>query len=88
VRSPLALTRQVEGEVLLARIGRQDVDRLTGAAVSVWRFLETPMELPDLLARLEGVYGVEPQEIASDIQTLVGDLLSRGWLEAVAENDG
>jgi Coenzyme PQQ synthesis protein D (PqqD) len=86
-RSPAALSRSFEEEVLLAAPGREAIDRLSGTAAAVWELLDVPRTLPDVVAALGHSYGADSATIARDVDGLVDDLLARGWLEEVIDND-
>jgi len=88
VRSRVALSRRVGGEVLLAAPGREDIDRLSDTAGAVWSLLEEPMPAPALVARLSEAYGVPEERIAADVEVLLADLVRRGWVEEVPPDDG
>jgi hypothetical protein len=88
VRSPVALSRRVGGELLLAAPGRTEVDRLSDSAGAVWSLLEEPMAAPALVTTLSEAYGVPEERIAADVEALLADLVRRGWVEEVAVDDG
>jgi hypothetical protein len=88
VRSPVALSRRVGGEVLLAAPRRPDIDRLSDSAGAVWSLLEEPMPAPALVAALSEAYGIPEERIAVDVEALLADLVHRGWVEEVAADDG
>jgi hypothetical protein len=88
VRSRAVLSRKVGGEVLLAAVGRPEVDRLSDSAGAVWSLLEEPMQTSAVVEVLSEAYGVPSRQIAGDVETLVADLLARGWVEEVGADDG
>lgn len=86
-RSPEALFRRVGGEVILATSQREDFDSLSSTASSAWELLDTPKDLDELVSELASAYGMQPQAILSDVATLLLDLLRRGWIEEVENNE-
>lgn len=88
VRSSVALSRRVGGEVLLAAPDGTEIDRLSDSAGAVWSLLEEPMAVPALVTTLSEAYGVPEERIAADVEALLADLVRRGWVEEVAVDDG
>lgn len=88
VRSRAALWRRVGGEVLLAAPGRPGMDELSESAGAVWTLLEKPMPASALVAALSEAYGVPPGRIAGQVDTLLQDLVARGWLEEAPGGEG
>ena len=86
-RSPIALYRRVGGEVILATPGREDFDSLSSTASAAWEILDSPKDLDELVKELALAYGMQPHSIVSDVASLVLDLLRRGWIEEVENND-
>jgi Coenzyme PQQ synthesis protein D (PqqD) len=86
-QSPTALSRMFADEVLLAGSDRGEIDHLSGSARKAWDLLATPQTLDGLVNNLAEVYGTEASTIAADVEALVNDLLSRGWVEAVSDGD-
>lgn len=88
VRSRAALSRRVGGEVLLASPGRPDVDRLSDSAGAVWSLLEEPTPASTVVAALSDAYGIPLEQIRADVEALLADLVTRGWVEEVAPDGG
>lgn len=88
VRSRVALSRRVGGEVLLAATDRPDIDRLSDSAGAVWTLLGEPLTKSVVVANLSEAYGVPGGQIAADVEALLDDLVRRGWVEEVATDDG
>jgi hypothetical protein len=84
VRSPNALSRSVDRETLLAAVDREDVDRLSPSAGAVWSLLDRPRTVSALVDDLSAVFDVTQGRIAKDVETLLSDLVSRGWVEEVS----
>jgi hypothetical protein len=86
-RSPEALYRRVGGDIILATPEREDFDSLSSTASSAWELLDTSKGLDELVRELASAYGMQPQAILSDVATLLLDLLRRGWIEEVENNE-
>lgn len=86
-RSPDALHRRVGGDVILAAPHREDFDSLSSTASAAWELLETPMDLDELVNELALAYRMQPHAIVSDVAALVLDLLRRGWIKEVENNE-
>ena len=80
-RAPHVLWRSVGAEVILAEPGRTDFELLSGSGGAVWRALDGPRTLPELIEALAAEHGVEAGSIESDVQQLVGTLSARGLVE-------
>jgi coenzyme PQQ synthesis protein D (PqqD) len=86
-RSPEALFRRVGGEVLLATPQRDDFDSLSSTASAAWELLDTPKGLDEMVNELASAYQMQPHAILSDVAALLLDLLRRGWIEEVENNE-
>ena len=80
-RSPHVLWRSVGAEVILAEPGRTDFELLSGSGGAVWRALDDPLTLPELIEALATEHGVEAGAIDGDVRQLVGTLSARGLVE-------
>jgi hypothetical protein len=80
-RSPEILWRAAGREVLLARPGREDFDRLSETGGLVWSLLEVPRTLEALVETMAEAYGLRPDAIAADVEGLIGELRRRGCVE-------
>ena len=80
-RSPRVLWRSVGAEVILAEPGRTDFELLSGSGGAVWRALDGPRSLDELVEALASEHGVEADSIEGDVRQLVGTLSARGLLE-------
>ncbi len=63
-----------------------DFDRLSGTAAAVWRLLEEPRTVAELVGTLGARYGSPPAEIERDARALLQELVCRGHVEEVPEN--
>jgi hypothetical protein len=90
-QSPSIPWRRVGEDILLAPIGRDDFDHLSGTAAIMWRLLETPRSLDDLVNTLADMYTISAEEIATDVRALVAELMDRGAIQVsngIPANDG
>jgi hypothetical protein len=83
-QAPSALCRDLGDEVLVAVPGRPDVDVLTGGAALVWRLLETPLLVGEMVAELAEPGGPDPLEVRAGLDAVLADLRGRGLIEEVA----
>lgn len=86
-RSPNALFRRVGGDIILATAEREDFDSLSSTASAAWELLDNPKGLDQLVNELAMEYGMQPHSIVSDVAALLLDLLRRGWIEEVENNE-
>jgi hypothetical protein len=86
-RSPEALYRRVGGDIILATPQRQDFDSLSGTASATWELLDSPKKLDELVKQLAIEYRMQPHSIVSDVAALLLDLLRKGWIEEVGDNE-
>ena len=87
LRSTDVLVRSFAGEVLLASPSGGDVDHLQGTASVVWDLLDEPRSLDDLVDGLADAYRTPRSRVSHDVEALIGDLIARGWVLAVADTD-
>jgi hypothetical protein len=80
VRSSSALSRQVGDETLVTRVDRESLDVLAGTAGHIWRLLEQPRTVAELVEILAGHYRADPERIRRDVDRLLEDLVEREWL--------
>jgi hypothetical protein len=86
-RSPEALFRRVGGDIILATPDREDFDSLSSTASAAWELLDTPKGLDELVNEMASEYRMQPHAIVSDVAALLLDLLRRGWIEEVENNE-
>jgi hypothetical protein len=80
--------RRVGDDILLAPIGRDDFDHLSGTAAVMWGMLETPSSFEELVNTLAQIYAVPAEEIAPDVKALVSDLIQRGAVQEIQAVNG
>ena len=81
------LFRSAGPDVLLAPPGRDDFELLSGTAGVVWRLLETPRTVAELVNVLADLYGTNRESITTDVNPLIGELLERGLIRRAPDGD-
>ena len=85
-RVPGVLVRQVGGDLIVAAVGQEGFEVLSPTAGDVWRLLDKPMTLEQLVETVSSTYSVAQEVIARDVEALLGHLLERGLIESVADH--
>lgn len=86
-QSKAVLSRRVGAEVILAARERRDFNALEGPAAEAWRFLEVPRTLPDLAAAVARRFDEPAERVFPEVSALLDDLIERGLIEEVVEED-
>jgi hypothetical protein len=86
-QSPAVLSRSAGTEVLLATADRDGVDVLSETAALVWRLLDAPRSLAEVVETLSEMYAAPADEIARDTEALVRDLVQRGLVDEISIDD-
>jgi Coenzyme PQQ synthesis protein D (PqqD) len=86
-RGPEILTRDVGDEVLLTSEARSEVDVLKGTAAEVWRLLEEPIVVADLVGLLAEAYSADPAVVEADVDALLARLSEIGAVQVLADAD-
>lgn len=84
--SPVALSREVGGEILACLPDWDEVDRLSASGSAIWRRLAEPRTLSELCAELGAEFAVRPAVLREDVRRFVEFLVERGLVERDAEN--
>jgi hypothetical protein len=84
-QSRSVLWRNVGNDVLLATPDGDEFDQLSETGSTVWRLLDQPLSLTELVSLLSDAYGEAPQRIASDVQPLLTNLIELGSIEVVED---
>jgi hypothetical protein len=67
-----------DGEQVLVTIANGTWLVLQGTAAVVWDHLESPRSLDELSDYINNLFSGQPQQVASDLEDFVADLVSRG----------
>ena len=86
-RAPGALHRTVGPEAILASVDHDRFDLLSETAQELWRRLEEPQPDDELVEGLAKDYGEPVERIAPQVQALLEELTSRGWVEVIGDGD-
>lgn len=76
--SPDALSRELDGEVLVLDLKTSLYFGMTGTAARIWQLLETGHDRDAIVAALSREYGEAADAIATDVDLFLGDLVARG----------
>lgn len=71
------LWRRNPGEVVLLALGSDEVVRLPGTGGAVWDELSRPLALDELANRLAQAYSAVPEQVATEVQALLDELVRR-----------
>src|SRR5262249_22710807 len=71
-RSPSVLTAEVDGEVVMMSIEQGRYFGLDDIGSDIWKRLETPRSLAELIDRLASDYDADRATIAADVRELLG----------------
>lgn len=85
--SPDVLFRSAGPDVLLALPDHEDFELLSGTAGVVWRLLETPTTIAELVDVLVELYGTTAETVAADVRPLIDELMERGLIRPAPEGD-
>ncbi len=82
-RCATAIDRSVGAEVLLATADRDEVDRLSETAAAVWHTLDVVRTRSEVAELMAGSFGQELRAVRADVDSLLDELVRRGWVEVV-----
>lgn len=85
VPSKDVLTQEVSGEMVLMDLSSEQYFGLDAVGTRVWNLLDQGIAPADLLSILLREYEVEQQQLESDIEELLGQLLEAGLVRVGAE---
>ena len=85
VPSKNVLTQEVSGEMVLMDLSSEQYFGLDAVGTRVWNLLGQGTAPADLLSILLREYEVEQQQLESDIEELLGQLLEAGLVRVGAE---
>jgi Coenzyme PQQ synthesis protein D (PqqD) len=86
IRSRAVASRVVAGETLpvpiRARVGDlASIYSFNGTGTSIWKLLETPKTMAELVAAVALEYDAEQEQIEKDVREFLGEMLSVGLAE-------
>ena len=78
VRAPGSLWRRIGDGVIVTVAGSEAFDRLTPTGAVVWLLLDRPRTPDEIAERVAQLYGIAVQDVRSDVEALLDDLVARG----------
>jgi len=89
IRSQSVVARVVAGEMLVvpvrARVGDlASIYSFNGVGTLIWKLLESPRTVPELVEAVIGEYQVEPAQAEHDVTNFVVEMQSVGLVELPA----
>jgi hypothetical protein len=91
-RSRSVVSRVVAGETLIVPVRGKVGDlasiySFNGTGSLIWKLLDTPRSLADLIEAVEHEYAVEPERAQKDVTQFLNDMSSVGLLDVSAEKE-
>jgi hypothetical protein len=88
VRSRSVVSRRVSGETLIVPVRGKVGDLASIYSVNevaslIWRLLETPRKVSELVSAVEREYDVDPPQAQQDVSKFLNDMLSVGLVEVL-----
>lgn len=77
---PQVISRMIEEETLLLKVDTGQVSVLNEVGGSIWALMDGNRRLADIVEQLGQTYRVERQQLESDVQVFVHELLDRDML--------
>ena len=79
-----AVATEVNGEVVLMHLERDRCHGLGSTGSEIWRRMEAPIQVSDLLSQLESVYGATPGKIEADLLRTLREFAAEGLIQILA----
>jgi len=76
--SPDALSRELDGEVLVLDLASSLYFGLTGTGARIWQLIEAGATRDAIVSTLSTEFGGDTRAIATDVDAFVDDLIARG----------
>jgi 3-dehydroquinate dehydratase len=80
-----AVATEVKGEVVLMSLERDRCYGLGSTGSDIWRRLGEPVEVSELVSRLESEYESAPGQIQADVLRTLNELATEGLIEVCSE---
>lgn len=80
--SPDALSRELDGEVLVLDLRSSLYFGMTGTAARIWQLIEAGEPRETMVATLAREFAADRQVIEADVDAFVSDLTARGLIVA------
>jgi len=78
---------EVNGEVVLMNLARDQCHGLGETGSEIWRKLREPIQVAELVAELEAEFDAAPGEIESDVLRTLGEFAAEGLIQIRAGNE-
>ena len=85
IPSPDALTRELDGEILLLDLKSSHYFGLSGSGARIWQLLETGLDGDGIVAALTREFDGDESQIRAEVISFLEDLVARGLLVAAPE---
>ena len=85
--SPEAVATEVNDEVVLMILERNRCYGLGSTGSEIWRRLEVPIHVSDLMTQLGSVYDAPSGQIESDLLRTLGEFAAEGLIEVLPANE-
>jgi hypothetical protein len=82
-----AVATEVNGEVVLMNLARDQCHGLGETGSEIWRKLREPIQVAELVAELEAEFDAAPGEIESDVLRTLGEFAAEGLIQIRAGNE-
>lgn len=86
--SPAVIAEDLDDDVCLYRPDIDEVVVLNATAGDVWRLADGELTIDQLVDQLAVAYQLPADSVRDDINSVVSDLLDRGYLVALADQPG
>jgi hypothetical protein len=80
---PGQVSTEMDDEAVILHVASGRYYSLAGVGNRVWKLLETPQTLPDLVSRVTEEYDVEHDRCERDVEALVRGFLDKGLVQVV-----
>ncbi len=82
IPSPDALSRELDGEILLLDLKTSQYFGLSGSGARIWQMVEAGHDGHNIVAALMREFDADDAQIRADVTGLLDDLVARGLLVA------
>ncbi len=79
--NPTVVVEEIDDDICLYRSDIDEVLVLNQTAADVWRLADGSVSVEELIALLASSYGSHPDDLRTDVVTVLADLRQRGYLE-------
>ena len=87
VRKSDNLSSQIDNEVVILNVPKGEYNGLDEIGTEIWKQLESPIEVSDLIVSLMKDYEVDEQQCVSDVMEFLAELIDNGLAEIKDGNE-